>query len=94
MSSGPAGPREGRNSQASAEPLFFGAVIHQILGDREGVELRTSELAQISGEAGFRIWQAGATILQACEQINEGIREHLKPCVQLWRGVCERWRRA
>jgi predicted ATPase len=52
-----------RNSLAL--PLFFGAVIHQILGDHEGVQKRCTELARIAGEAGFRFWHAGATILNA-----------------------------
>ena len=74
-----------RNSLAFS--LFFGAVIHQILGDREGVELRTSELAQISGEAGFRFWQAGATILQAWAVADEGEIERGR--ADLHRGVSE-----
>jgi predicted ATPase len=59
-----------RNSLAL--PLFFGGVVHQILGDCEGVKLRSNELSQISGEAGFRLWQAGATILQAWAAAEEG----------------------
>ena len=50
-----------RNSLAL--PLFFGGVVHQIIGDREGVENRSRELAEISTEAGFYFWQAGATVL-------------------------------
>ncbi|MEZ2128700.1 MULTISPECIES: adenylate/guanylate cyclase domain-containing protein [unclassified Sinorhizobium] len=52
-----------RNSIAL--PLFFGGVIRQILGDREGVQDRCSELTEIASEAGFRFWLAGATILRA-----------------------------
>ena len=59
-----------RNSLAL--PLFFGGVVRQILGDREGVKLRAAELLQISEEAGFRFWQAGATILQAWAVADEG----------------------
>ena len=50
-----------RNSLAL--PLFFGGVVHQILGDREGVEARCGELAQIAADAGFHFWQAGSTVL-------------------------------
>jgi predicted ATPase len=46
-----------------ALPLFFGGVVHQILGDREGVEARCGELAQIAVDSGFHFWQAGATVL-------------------------------
>jgi predicted ATPase len=46
-----------------ALPLFFGGVVHQILGDLEGVEARCGELAQIAADAGFQFWQAGATVL-------------------------------
>lgn len=59
-----------RNSLAL--PLFFGGVVHQILGDREGVRARASELSQIAGEAGFRFWVAGASILQAWVTAEEG----------------------
>ena len=76
-----------RNSLAL--PLFFGGVIRQILGDREGVKLRAAELAQISGEAGFRFWQAGATILQAWAVADEGETERGRADLQ--RGVSE-WR--
>jgi class 3 adenylate cyclase/predicted ATPase len=50
-----------RNSLAL--PLFFGGVIHQILGNREEVEARGEELVRISVDAGFRLWQAGSAIL-------------------------------
>jgi predicted ATPase len=76
-----------RNSLAL--PLFFGGVMRQILGDREGVKLRAAELAQISGEAGFRFWQAGATILQAWAIADEGETERGRADLQ--RGVSE-WR--
>jgi predicted ATPase len=46
-----------------ALPLFFGGVVHQILGDQEGVERRSGELAQIAADAGFQFWEAGATVL-------------------------------
>lgn len=59
-----------RNSLAL--PLFFGGVLRQVLADRDGVRLRAAELLQISGEAGFRLWHAGATILQAWVVAEEG----------------------
>jgi predicted ATPase len=52
-----------RNSLAL--PLFFGGVLRQILGDRDGVDAHAVELAEIAGEAGFRFWSAGSTILRA-----------------------------
>ena len=76
-----------RNSLAL--PLFFGGVMRQILGDGKGVKLRAAELAQISGEAGFRFWQAGATILQAWVLADEGEIERGRTDLQ--RGVSE-WR--
>jgi class 3 adenylate cyclase/predicted ATPase len=51
-----------QNSLALA--LFFGGVLHQILGDRPGVIVLTEELARIATEAGFRFWSAGAAILR------------------------------
>jgi predicted ATPase len=51
-----------QNSLALA--LFFGGVLHQILGDRPGVTALTEELAQIATETGFRFWSAGAAILR------------------------------
>ncbi len=52
-----------RHTNSLALPLFFGGVVHQILGDREGVEARCGELAQIAVDSGFHFWQAGATVL-------------------------------
>ncbi|MEK1888487.1 MAG: adenylate/guanylate cyclase domain-containing protein [Phyllobacterium sp.] len=82
-----------RNSLAL--PLFFGGVIHQILGDRTGVKVRASELAQISAEAGFRFWQAGATILQAWAVADEGEtelgRSNLLKGLSEWRSTGARY---
>ena len=76
-----------RNSLAL--PLFFGGVVRQILGDREGVQVRVSELAHIAGEAGFRFWLAGATILQAWVTAEEGQTERARAALQ--KGIKE-WR--
>ncbi|HWK63975.1 MAG TPA: adenylate/guanylate cyclase domain-containing protein [Rhizobiaceae bacterium] len=76
-----------RNSLAL--PLFFGGVVRQILADREGVGLRAAELFQISSEAGFRFWQAGATILQAWTVAEEGDTD--RGLADLRRGIDE-WR--
>ncbi len=82
-----------RNSLAL--PLFFGGVVHQILGDRKGVKLRAAELLQISGEAGFRFWQAGATILQAWAVAEEGDtdrgRTDLQRGLRDWRSTGARY---
>ncbi len=78
---------EHRNSLAL--PLFFGGVIRQILGDREGAKLRAAELSHISAEAGFRLWQAGAIILQAWVVAEEGDTERGRTDLQ--RGV-EEWK--
>jgi predicted ATPase len=51
-----------RNSLAL--PLFFGGVVHQILGDRDGVEERCIELARIATDGGFHFWRAGSTVLR------------------------------
>ena len=59
-----------RNSLAL--PLFFGGVLHQIIGDREGVENRSRELAEIAADAGFHFWQAGATILNSWSLADAG----------------------
>ncbi|THK34019.1 adenylate cyclase [Ensifer sp. MPMI2T] len=72
-----------RNSLAL--PLFFGGVIRQIIGDREAVKLRATELFQISGEAGFRFWQAGATILQAWAVAEDG--DMVRARTELERGI-------
>jgi class 3 adenylate cyclase/predicted ATPase len=74
-----------------ALPLFFGGAVRQILGDREGVALRVAELLQISAEAGFRFWQAGATILQAWAVADEGDtdrgRTDLQKGLEDWRST-------
>ncbi|QPB23964.1 hypothetical protein [Rhizobium sp. 007] len=77
-----------RNSLAL--PLFFGGVVHQILGNREAVKSRACELLEISEEAGFRFWQAGAMILQAWAIAEEGETDRGRS--DLLRGI-EEWRR-
>ena len=72
-----------------ALPLFFGSVIRQILGDREGVQLRCLELARVASEAGFHFWQAGATILNAWTIAEAGNTDRGR--VELQRGLAE-WR--
>ncbi|MFU0505720.1 ATP-binding protein [Pseudaminobacter sp. NGMCC 1.201702] len=82
-----------RNSLAL--PLFFGGVVHQILGDREGVQARASELSQIAVEAGFRFWLAGAAILQAWAAAEggdvEGGRKALQRALEEWRSTGARY---
>jgi class 3 adenylate cyclase/predicted ATPase len=78
-----------RNSLAL--PLFFGGVIRQILGDYEGVRAHCAELAQIAAEAGFRFWQAGATILHGWSLAEAGNPEagrlEIRRGVQEWRAT-------
>jgi class 3 adenylate cyclase/predicted ATPase len=78
-----------RNSLAL--PLFFGGVIRQILGDREGVRAHCAELARIAEEAGFRFWQAGATILHGWSLAEAGNPEagrlEIRCGVQEWRAT-------
>jgi predicted ATPase len=76
-----------RNSLAM--PLFFGGVVHQILGNREGVEARCNELAQIAADAGFRFWQAGATVLRGWTLAEAGDPEAGR--LEIQRGADE-WR--
>jgi class 3 adenylate cyclase/predicted ATPase len=76
-----------RNSLAL--PLFFGGVIRQILGDRDGVRERCSELTRIASEAGFRFWLAGATILSAWTIADAG--DAVRGRLELQRGLRE-WR--
>lgn len=82
-----------RNSLAL--PLFFGGVVRQILGDREGVQARTSELSEIAGEAGFRLWLAGAAILQAWVTAEEGDSERglaaLQTALEEWKSTGARY---
>ena len=66
----------GRNDEAVAEakriahsnslalPLFFGGTLHQLAGDRDGVEARAKELVRLADEERFRFWFAGGTILR------------------------------
>jgi predicted ATPase len=72
-----------------ALPLFFGSVLRQILGDRVGVRERCSELADIAAEAGFRFWQAGATIMRGWTLADTGDLEAGRR--EIDRGV-EEWR--
>jgi predicted ATPase len=72
-----------------ALPLFFGGVVHQILGDREGVEARCGELAQLAADAGFQLWQAGATVLSGWALAEAGDPEAGRGEIQ--RGM-EGWR--
>jgi class 3 adenylate cyclase/predicted ATPase len=78
-----------RNSLAL--PLFFGGVIRQILGDRDGVRAHSAELARIAAEAGFRFWQAGATILHGWSLAEAGNLEagrlEIRRGVQEWRAT-------
>jgi class 3 adenylate cyclase/predicted ATPase len=76
-----------RNSLAL--PLFFGGVVHQILGDREGVEARCDELARIAADAGFHLWQAGSTVLCGWALAEAGDPEAGR--LEIQRGVDE-WR--
>ena len=57
-----------------ALPLFFGGVLRQVLGDQAGVEALSGELARIAADAGFRLWQAGASILRGWTLAEAGER--------------------
>ena len=81
--------RKADHRNSLALPLFFGGVIRQILGDREGVQERCAELTRIASEAGFRFWQAGATILNAWTVAEAGDVDRGR--VELQRGIDE-WR--
>jgi class 3 adenylate cyclase/predicted ATPase len=43
--------------------LFYGAALHQLLGDRRAVARMQAELALIAAEERFPIWAAGAAVL-------------------------------
>jgi predicted ATPase len=77
------------HANSLALPLFFGGIAHQILGDREGVEARCGELAQIAADAGFLLWQAGARILSGWALAEAGDPEAGRGEIQ--RGM-EEWR--
>jgi predicted ATPase len=78
-----------RNSLALT--LFFGGVVHQIIGDREGVENRSRELADIAADAGLRFWQAGATVLSGWALAETGGvddgRAEMKRGIDEWRAT-------
>ncbi len=61
--------------------------MHQIIGDREGVENRSRELAEIAAEAGFHFWQAGATVLSGWALAEAGGLEDGR--MEIKRGVDE-----
>jgi predicted ATPase len=72
-----------------ALPLFFGAVLRQIMGDRAGVEALSGELARIAAGAGFRFWQAGASVLRGWTVAEAG--EWAAGGLEIRRGIDE-WR--
>jgi class 3 adenylate cyclase/predicted ATPase len=72
-----------------ALPLFFGGVLRQVLGDRAGVEALSGELARIAADAGFRLWQAGASILRGWTLAEAG--ERAAGGLEIRRGIDE-WR--
>jgi class 3 adenylate cyclase/predicted ATPase len=53
-------------------PLFYGAVLHQQLGEADRVAGLVAELEQIAREERFPIWAAGARILQGWLAANAG----------------------
>jgi predicted ATPase len=74
-----------------ALPLFFGGIVRQILGDREGVEARCGELAQLAADAGFQFWQAGATVLSGWALAEAGDleagRREIQQGMEEWRAT-------
>jgi class 3 adenylate cyclase/predicted ATPase len=74
-----------------ALPLFFGGILRQILGDREGTQAHCAELAEIAADAGFRFWLAGATILRGWSCGDAGDTEAGR--LEIRRGIDE-WRTA
>lgn len=74
-----------RNSLAL--PLFFGGTLFQIIGDPANVEAKAAELERIAGEAGFRFWLAGATILKAWTTAEAGDIDRGR--LELKRGIAE-----
>ena len=53
-------------------PLFYGATLHQLLGDRQAVVAMQAELGTIAAEERFPIWAAGATLLGGWIQVDAG----------------------
>ena len=52
--------------------LFYGATVHQQLGDRRKVELLHAQLAEIAGEERFPIWGAGAKVMRGWLAVDAG----------------------
>jgi class 3 adenylate cyclase/predicted ATPase len=79
------------HANSLALPLFFGGLLCQVLGDREGVLARADELARIAAEVGLRFWRIGAAILHGWLAAEAGDPDAGRLAVR--RGV-EEWRAA
>ena len=53
-------------------PLFYGATLQQLLGDRQAVRTLQEELERLAGEERFPIWVAGAKVLGGWVRADEG----------------------
>lgn len=53
-------------------PLFYGATLHQQLGDLAKVAAMQAELAEIAAEERFPIWAAGARVLRGWVEVEAG----------------------
>jgi class 3 adenylate cyclase/predicted ATPase len=79
------------HANSLALPLFYGGVMRQILGDREGVRARVDELARTAAEVGLGFWQIGAAILHGWLLADAG--DPAAGLAAIRRGV-EEWRAA
>jgi predicted ATPase len=72
-----------------ALPLFFGATLHQLLGDRAGAKEKADELIALATAEGFRFWLAGGRILQGWAMAVEGEAEdgarQMRDGIDAWR---------
>jgi predicted ATPase len=72
-----------------ALPLFFGATLHQLLGDTKAVKEKTDELIGLATAEGFPFWLAGGLILQGWTravdgEADDGLRQ-MREGLDAWR---------
>jgi predicted ATPase len=83
--------RHSEHQNSLALPLFFGGVLHQMLGNQTAIEERCQELAKIAADAGFRFWFAGATILRGWTVADKGDlatgAETIEKGIEEWRAT-------
>jgi class 3 adenylate cyclase/predicted ATPase len=81
--------RELAHQNSVALPLFYGCMLHQVLGDRQQVQDGAAELIAIATQEGFRFWLAGGTVLQGwatadAGQPDAGIAQ-MRDAIEAWR---------